>query len=112
MPDLTSLVGGTPTRATPSAPTLTARGVVSKAPNNVHSSLFVVIPTFSPDYEFEVEIWAPQGVTLPQKGAACLVIFDEQGDAYVPVWNGRTDLVTDFGRAAAWEWKSQKAASL
>lgn len=41
------------------------------------------------------ENWTPRGLSLPAVGDTCLVVYDDQGDAFVPVWGGTTTFPTD-----------------
>jgi hypothetical protein len=83
MGDISTLVGG-PERAEemPNA----VRGLVTRPPADFTSSLFVIVPTYSGDYNWEVRQWSPRP-DLPVKDTACLVVFDEHGDATIPVWS-------------------------
>ena len=84
----TSLVkGGT----TPSqnSDQYTMRGQIARAPASADDALFVVIPGLSLAFPYEV----PSGQwetaqNLPVVGAACLVVLDDNGDAWVPLWDG------------------------
>ena len=60
-----------------------------RAPSSDFDSLIVVIPDFSLAFPHEVPAsqWA-HGSGLPALNAACLVLFDERGDAWVPLWDG------------------------
>jgi len=74
---------------------LTARGIVARAPASESDSMHVVIKGVSLDQGFEVVAgnWTPRGSALPAKGAECLIVFDDEGDACVPVYSGSTALV-------------------
>jgi hypothetical protein len=67
----------------------TARGTIVRAPASASDALYIVTPGFSMAFPYEV---APghwlAGATLPSVGTECLVIFDEHGDAWVPLWDG------------------------
>ncbi len=53
----------------------------------------VTLDNYSGDYSFEVlgDHWMPRGVTLPAAGDTCLVVFDDDGDAWVTGWEGVSD---------------------
>jgi hypothetical protein len=65
------------------------RGKVRKAPATAASPLTVTLVNFSQKYSYTVPAgqWMPRGSTLPIVGDACLVVFDDDGDAWVPAWN-------------------------
>lgn len=88
MTGLDMLVGG-PDRNTRQ---VTARGRVVKGPDALDSPLTVVVQNFSGSYEYEIPSlnWSPRGATLPEIGDECLVVFDDEGDAWVPTWTGFT----------------------
>jgi len=69
---------------------LTARGIIARAPASESDSMHVVLKGVSLDQGFEVVAgnWTPRGSALPAKGAECLIVFDDEGDACVPVWTG------------------------
>jgi hypothetical protein len=49
----------------------------------------VVLPDYGPAYPFDVAAghWMPRGALLPTANAQCLVVFDDEGDAWVPAWS-------------------------
>ncbi len=77
------LVGGPAYR-----PNLTAdRGVIDRAPTNASDGLTVTLENYSTTVPYEVEAgqWVGRVTGLPPAGAPCLVIFDDERDAWVPV---------------------------
>lgn len=90
MTDLSTLVGG-PTRSTRP---MTARGVVTRAPTSATDAMVVALLNYSPDYTFEIPAasWTPKVLTLPSVDDRCLVVFDDDGDAWVPAWIGEQAL--------------------
>lgn len=67
-------------------------GVVAVAPASESSSLFVVLPGYSTQASYEVPAgnWSPRGLALPAVGNPCVLIFDENGEGWVPIWHGFT----------------------
>lgn len=82
---------------------LTGRGVVARAPGSASEVLHVTFPVMGRRYHVQVPpgnwdskpvpatdgddgdvFLAPQ---LPGAGAVCLVVFDSDGDAWVPIWH-------------------------
>jgi hypothetical protein len=65
------------------------RGKVRKAPADADSPLTVTLVNFSQKYSYTVPAgqWIPRGTDLPIVGDLCLVIFDDNDDAWVPVWS-------------------------
>ena len=84
----TSMVRGGPAPQQASERT-TALGRIARAPASNSDSLIVVTPGLSLAFPFEVIAgrWET-GVTLPAVGAECLVVLDDNGDAWVPLWEG------------------------
>ncbi len=79
-----SLVGG-PTRAhRPSA----ARAKVTRAPSARGEPLTVVLINYSPDYSYEVPgtNWMPRPDVLPAVDDRGLLVFDDDGDAWLTCW--------------------------
>lgn len=87
MTDISELVGGS-AHAAPRPGN--CRGRVVKAPATTADPLTVTLENYSSLYEYEVPAlhWQPHGDTLPTVGAVCLVSFDDDGDAWVPAWQG------------------------
>lgn len=88
---LDDLIGG-PQRT---SGTNVARGMVNRPPLSATSELTVVLINYASSLEHRVPAsnWMPRGTTLPVKGDRCLVAFDDDGDAWVPAWDG----LSDFG---------------
>ncbi len=86
--DFRPLVSGGPTSQGPLQGT-NARGRIAYVPKDDADRLVVTLPDFSLAMPFEVPAtqWE-HASNLPAEGAACLVVFDERGDAWVPVWEG------------------------
>ena len=65
------------------------RATVARAPASPGDSLFVVVPGFSLALPYEVITgrWE-QAANLPAAGADCLIVFDDDGDAWCPLWEG------------------------
>lgn len=81
------LVGG-PRRTTR---TLIARARVTRAPATASDKIRVAVVNYSntSDYEVPAVQWAKVPGDLPRVGDSCVVMFDDEGDVWVPVW-GRT----------------------
>lgn len=97
--DLTSLAGGAgPTTNSSQQRPLTARGQVAQAPASEASPMSVTITSVTRQFGVTIPAgnWTPRGKTLPAVGAECLVVFDDVGDAFVPVWAGITTLPTSL----------------
>lgn len=62
-----------------------ARGRIAKAPAAAGDGMTVVLVNYSSMWEFEVPAsnWTLVG-DLPVTGGRCLVVFDDDGDAWVP----------------------------
>lgn len=87
MTDLSTLLGGSD-----GGEELPKRlyGLVSRAPADETDSMSVIVPSFSVEHSFEVLSghWMPRA-QLPVINDQCLVILDENEDAWVPVWAPR-----------------------
>lgn len=69
---------------------LTADGEVAIAPADVKSAMVVIAKGISTEHGFTVPAghWAPRrDAELPKQGDDCLLVFDDAGDAWVPVWS-------------------------
>lgn len=66
-----------------------AKGIVVEAPASNDDALSVVVAGFTSDFDYLVPPgnWARAAI-LPAAGAACLIVFDDNGDAWVPVIHG------------------------
>lgn len=97
MPDLDAAIAN-------SAPTdvrsLTREGYVSRAPASTSEPLYVILPSFSLEYEYGPCIWHPRGNEIPAKGARCLVAISEDGEPWVLAWDGPTTVSIASGGAA------------
>jgi microcystin-dependent protein len=67
----------------------TVRGRIARAPADNTAALVVVVPSFSQALPYTVPAaqWE-HASNLPATNADCLVVFDEHGDAWVPLWAG------------------------
>jgi hypothetical protein len=79
--DLSELIGGS---AHPAPRPTVARGRVAKAPATTADPLTVTLENYSGLYEYEVPAtnWL-SGATPPSTGDVVLVMFDDDGDAWV-----------------------------
>lgn len=95
MSDLSVLVGGRP-RGINRA--MSARGKVLIAPESGSDNLRVALVNYSSEFFFEVPgtNWLSRGSALPQVDDVCLVVFDDDGDAWVPVWEGTSVANTEL----------------
>jgi hypothetical protein len=75
-------------RPRPSGP-VAKRGKIRKAPSDADSPLTVTLVNYSQKYSYEVPAgqWMARGLALPIAGDTCLVVFDDNGDAWVPAWS-------------------------
>lgn len=89
--DRTSLVrGGGPGRpGTTQQRPVTAQVIVAIAPGAVNAEMTVVARGQSLDHGYIVPAghWQPRGAELPKQGDACLLVFDDLGDVWVPIWS-------------------------
>lgn len=87
--DLTSLSRGGGSGGPSTAAATSARGVVARTPGSDAESLIVTVSEFSIALAYEVPTgqWG-HASNLPAAGASCLVVFDELGDVWVPLWAG------------------------
>jgi hypothetical protein len=79
------LVGGGPHNDY--VPTNVCRGKIKRAPSDAADSMTVVLINFSEDYDYEVpgSNWMPRA-SLPTVGQSCVVLIDDDGDAWVPCY--------------------------
>jgi hypothetical protein len=84
---MTGLLGGGPR---PSVRQTTVRGrVIEPVPADETESLWVVLPNYSETLAYEVVAGRWPGSTgVPVAGADCLVVFDDENDAWAPFWSG------------------------
>lgn len=64
------------------------RGRVKRAPVNVGDAMTVVSINYSEESSYEVPgtNWNPVGESIPIEGTTCLIVFDDDGDAWIPTW--------------------------
>ena len=67
------------------------KGRIARTPVNDADSLIVVLPDFSMAFPRTVPAaqWE-HAANLPALNADCLVVLDENNDAWVPLWDGMT----------------------
>jgi hypothetical protein len=89
--DLTSLSRGGGSGGPNQAMATAARGRIEGPPATDADALVVVVPDFSTTFGYQVPSsqWE-HASNLPLRGAQCLVIFDDAGDVWVPIWEGMT----------------------
>ncbi|HMC96112.1 MAG TPA: hypothetical protein VKG92_00520 [Flavobacteriales bacterium] len=106
MTDISQLVGG-PDRGNGVDNILF--GLVSKAPAGGLTGMTVIVPSFSSEHAYEVlpGRWPPRGLLLPQQNDQCLVILDEHGDAWVPVWSPRSTRFVPVRMTTTLPWESR-----
>lgn len=69
------------------------RGRIGKAPADTDSGLTATSINYSSIHEYEVPAgqWTPRFAggsdVLPSSGDLCLIVFDDDGDAWVAVWS-------------------------
>lgn len=66
-----------------------ARGRVVGAPTIASDPMTVTLVNYSPAWKYEVPAsnWMPAaGDNLPSVGDVCVVLFDDDGDAWVPAY--------------------------
>lgn len=74
--------------ARPEAPPLEPpqHGIVKTAPAAMGEPFTVSVPDFSGEHVVEIARWATRGNLLPAVGDEVVVLKDERGEAWVPVW--------------------------
>lgn len=90
--DRTSLVrgAGSGRPGTQQTRALTARGTVAIAPTGPTDGMVVLVKGVDRSQGVTVPPghWEPRrDVELPVQGNDCLVVYDDPGDAWVPVWS-------------------------
>ena len=60
--------------------------IVKKAPAALGAPLTVVVQSFDEYRPFEIEHWMARGLTVPAVGDLALVVFDEEGEAWMASW--------------------------
>lgn len=63
--------------------------VVAPAPADATDTMYAVAINYSGSRPFEIPgpQWAKNGAVLPTVGSLCLIAFDDDGDAWAPVWS-------------------------
>jgi hypothetical protein len=86
MTDLSHLTGG-PAHASRQ---VVLRARITKAPASETDSLHAIAINYTDVYDYEVPAgnWTPRGNALPAVGAECALVIDDDGDAWVPTWEG------------------------
>lgn len=86
MTDLSHLTGG-PAHASRQ---VVLRARITKAPASETDSLHAIAINYTDVYDYEVPAgnWTPRGDALPAVGAECVLVVDDDGDAWVPTWEG------------------------
>lgn len=111
MADLSSMVGGATSIERP----LTLRGRVVGAPLYHDDVMKVVAINYTSEFSFDLPgtNWVNRGSALPQADDVCLIVFDDDGDAWVPIWQGDTS-EDDPGSVddLTWTHNQVEAASL
>lgn len=67
-------------------PATPQHGIVVTVPATAADPFTVRLPNFDADFVFEIVYWMPRGVALPAVGDRVLVVFDEEGEPWVPAW--------------------------
>ncbi|MCB0882702.1 MAG: hypothetical protein KDC33_10875 [Thermoleophilia bacterium] len=58
---------------------------VTRAPAILTDTADVALDA-DPEVVYEAVPWMPRGTALPTVGASCLVVFDDRGNPWMPVW--------------------------
>lgn len=71
-----------------------AEGTIVEGPSSESDAINVVVDGFTTDFDYIVPAgnWTPRGSSLPAAGSRCVICFDENGEAWVPIWHGLTVL--------------------
>lgn len=103
MPDLVASLY-TPS---PSGRASTLRGRVIQTPASDTDTLHVIAQSYSGDFDYEVPPgqWVPRGTETPTEGSLCLIVIDDLGDVYVPVYEGQNGFSADEAGQVE-EWRS------
>lgn len=65
------------------------RAKIANTPANANALLWVTIPTYTdPSQRWGPLTWSPHGNTMPQRGADCLVGFDDAGVPWLLAFSG------------------------
>ncbi len=80
--------GGGPGLPAPPARDTRLRCQVAVAPVAVSDGMYVIVPGQEHGLEIVAGNWEPRrDVELPAVGNTCVVVFDSDGDAWVPIWS-------------------------
>jgi hypothetical protein len=65
------------------------RARVTRAPATPADALSVVALNYSSGHDYEVPAgqWWPYGTDVPVVGSTCVLLLDDDGDAWVPIWS-------------------------
>lgn len=74
--------------APPSTPPNVVACEVVRAPTDLDDTLRVVVPSFSTDRFYEVEMWSLRGTLAPDVGAQGFLAFSEDGFEALVAWMG------------------------
>lgn len=61
-------------------------GRITRAPDALGAPFEAVVPSYEGDLAYSIERWQSRGLTLPAAGDEVLVVVDERGEPWVPVW--------------------------
>jgi hypothetical protein len=61
-------------------------GIIATAPINGNAPVMVLVPGIDSQTRIGPCRWVKKGTDLPNRGDACLVVWDEQQKPYVIVW--------------------------
>lgn len=65
----------------------TFSAVIADAPGDFDEKVYVTIPAFDPQLQWGPCRWQSRDATsLPGRGDACLVVFDENQEPWIPLW--------------------------
>jgi hypothetical protein len=74
-------------RAAPPALSYVWRGMVAQAPVDFADRISVIIPDMNKDLVFPDVRWQTRdSISLPARGDACLVLFDNDHEPWVVAW--------------------------
>lgn len=90
-----------------------ARGKIVAPPADDSSPLQVTLIGYSSDLPYEIPAtqWMSIPGDLPAKDDTCLVVFDNHGDAWVPVWDG-LQVLLDTATNTIWTTAGAPAANV
>lgn len=87
MPDLNGLFTDDRDEAPSNLP---ASGQIKRAPATLDDDVWVLIPSFDEEIMVGPCAWQPRGDLLPQVDDRCLVVFDENDEPWVVLWQPQT----------------------